>query len=110
MLRSLVDASYSQQVSTHESTSTYDLNSAPVIGIVSQPLATALTKDPRFDGKTSYIMQAYVNWLETAGARVVPIIMTDEQSVTDEKLSKVNAVLFPGGAGNYRKIGEYIYK
>ncbi len=36
--------------------------------------------------------------------------MTDEQSVTDDKLSKLNGVLFPGGAGNYREIGDYIYK
>ena len=55
-------------------------------------------------------MQAYVNFMESAGARVVPIIMTDEQSVTDDKLNKMNGVLFPGGAGNYRDVGDYIYK
>ena len=55
-------------------------------------------------------MQAYVKWAEAAGARVVPLIMTDDNTVTDEKLSKINGVLFPGGAGNYREIGEYIYK
>ena len=55
-------------------------------------------------------MQAYIDWLEAAGTRVVPIIMTDDQSVTDDKLSKLNGVLFPGGSGDYLEIGEYIYK
>ena len=89
--------------------SVFDTNPNPVIGVVSQPLSSSLQKDPRFADKDSYIMQAYVEWLEAAGARVVPLIMTDEQSVTDDKLSKLNGVLFPGGAGNYREIGEYIY-
>lgn len=60
---------------------------SPVIGIVSQPLSSSLSKDPRFEGKTSYIMQAYVHWLEAAGARVVPLIMTDDNSITDAKLA-----------------------
>lgn len=34
-------------------------------------------------GKTSYIMKAYVDWVEAAGARVVPLIMYDDNSVTD---------------------------
>ena len=41
---------------------------------------------------------------------VVPLIMTDDNSVTDEKLSKINGVLFPGGGGDYKEIGDYIYK
>ena len=48
--------------------------------------------------------------MKSSGARVVPIIMTDDQSVTDEKLGKMNGVLFPGGGGNYRDVGDYIYK
>ena len=88
----------------------FNLNAQPVIGIVSQPLSDSMKKDPRFEGKTSYIMHAYIDWAESAGARVVPLIMTDDNSVTDEKLSKINGVLFPGGGGNYREIGDYIYK
>ena len=90
-------------------TSVFDVNPNPVIGVVSQPISETLKKDPRFDGKETYIMQAYIEWLESAGARVVPLIMTDEQSVTDDKLSKLNGVLFPGGAGDYLDIGDYIY-
>lgn len=35
--------------------------------------------------------------------------MTDDWSVTDEKLTKVNGVLFPGGAGDYFDLGNHIY-
>ena len=60
--------------------------------------------------KTSYIMKAYVDWVESAGARVVPLILEDDLSVTDEKLKKLNGILFPGGAGNYRDLGDHIYQ
>lgn len=68
-----------------------------------------LKDDPRFEGKTSYIMQAYTDFMRDSGARVVPIILEDSNEVVDEKLSKVNGVLFPGGAGDYLEIGDYIY-
>ena len=90
--------------------SIFDANPNPVIGVVTQPIGDDLKKDPRFADKDTYVMQAYIEWLESAGARVVPIIMGDDQSVTDDKLSKINGVLFPGGAGDYLEIGDYIYK
>jgi len=89
--------------------SIFDANPNPVIGVVTQPIGDDLKEDPRFADKQTYVMQAYIEWLEAAGARVVPIIMTDDQSVTDDKLSKLNGVLFPGGAGDYLEIGDYIY-
>lgn len=54
-------------------------------------------------------MQAYVDFMEVAGARVVPIVYGEDQSVTDDKLSKINGVLFPGGNGDYLEIGDHIY-
>lgn len=54
-------------------------------------------------------MQAYTDFMRDSGARVVPIILEDSNEVVDEKLSKVNGVLFPGGAGDYLEIGDYIY-
>jgi len=65
--------------------------------------------DPRFAGKTSFIMEAYVNFMEAAGARVVPFVQNEDPSVTDEKLKKVNGILFPGGDGDYLAITEHIY-
>ncbi len=36
--------------------SVFDVNPNPVIGVVSQPISQTLKKDPRFDGKETYIM------------------------------------------------------
>ena len=107
MLPELIKTSHSMTATA--TSSPYDTNTAPVIGILSQPLADDLKNDPRFEGKTSYIMQAYVNFMESAGARVVPIFLEDDHTVVKEKLSKLNGILFPGGAGNYKDQGYYIY-
>ena len=77
MLPSLIEASQAFD-SSPINASPYDLNMSPVIGIVTQPISDTLKKDPRFEGKTTYLMQAYVDFMESAGARVVPIIMTDD--------------------------------
>lgn len=64
------------------------VNQRPVIGIIDQP---------RHDNAT-YIMAAYVKFLEQAGARVVPIHYnsTDEELIT--LVSKLNGVLYAGGS------------
>lgn len=49
-------------------------NDRPMIGVLTQPLPDELKKDPRFAGKSSYIMASYINHLESAGARTVPLI------------------------------------
>ena len=88
-----------------------DTNEQPVIGIVSQTLDFTPDKDDhRFDDYKSYIMAAYVRFVQGAGARVIPFIYDEPEDVTIEKLGKVNGVLFPGGGGDYIKIGELIVK
>ena len=64
--------------------------------------------DPRFEGTDSYMMAAYVKFMEAAGARVVPLIWNEPEDVTMDKLSKLNGVLFPGGAGDYVEYGRNI--
>lgn len=53
-------------------------------------------------------MDAYVKFFEASGARVVPLVMGEPQTTTDDKIAGLNGVVFPGGAGNYRDYGEYI--
>lgn len=65
--------------------------------------------DSRFDGYTSYIMHSYVDFVQSSGARVVPLVVTETEEVTREKLSKLNAVLLPGGDGNYLEYGNLVY-
>lgn len=55
------------------------------------------------------MMSAYVKWMETAGARVVPLIMGEMVETTFAKMSKMNGILFPGGDGDYYLFGQPIY-
>jgi gamma-glutamyl hydrolase len=85
-----------------------DTNQQPVIGILSQPLDPDFDGDSRFDGYDSYLMAAYVKFVEEAGARVVPLIWGEPAEVTLDKLSKLNGVFFPGGDGDYLEMGRMI--
>lgn len=60
------------------------VNNKPVIGILTQPL---LTEDREsLSQYQSYIMKPYVSFLESAGARVVPIIFKGDQKKEFAKL------------------------
>ena len=53
-------------------------------------------------------MAAYVKFMEAAGARVVPLVWNEPEEVTMDKLSKLDGVLFPGGANSYVEWGRKI--
>lgn len=75
---------------------------------MTQQLDASFVDDPRFAGYETYMMAAYVKFLEAAGARVVPLILNDSIEVTLDKLSKLDGVLFPGGDGDYIDYGGKI--
>ncbi|KAL3508786.1 hypothetical protein ACH5RR_028187 [Cinchona calisaya] len=72
------------------------LNYRPVIGILSHPGDGA---SGRLNNATnaSYIAASYVKFVESAGARVIPLIYNEPLGVLEKKLSLVNGVLFTGG-------------
>ena len=49
------------------------LNPRPIVGILAQELPHSLEES--FVNKTSYIGAAYVKYIESAGARVVPVLI-----------------------------------
>jgi hypothetical protein len=51
-----------------------DNNQQPVIGVFTQTLEDFMQNDPKFTGKKSYVMGAYVRYLQSAGARVIPLL------------------------------------
>jgi len=55
-------------------------------------------------------MSAYVKYIESSGARVVPIIYGESKEIVMDKVSKLNGILFPGGAGDYIEIGKMIFE
>lgn len=66
---------------------------APVIGVLTQ---NSLTHNP---GK-SYLAASYVKYLESAGARVVPIHYEADKANLTATFSMINGLLIPGGAQN----------
>lgn len=90
------------------------VNNRPIIGVLSQEQSAYLhTKYPE-ENYTSYIAASYVKDVESAGARVVPILIGKERSYYQELMEKINGVLFPGGAtyfnqsDGYADAGQYI--
>jgi gamma-glutamyl hydrolase len=68
-----------------------------------------MIEDPRFEGYNSYIMKSYADAVEASGARVVPLIVGEPESVTLDKLSKLNGVIYPGGDGDYLEYGRSLF-
>ncbi|XP_048321519.2 gamma-glutamyl hydrolase 2 isoform X2 [Ziziphus jujuba] len=88
------------------------LNYRPVIGILSHPGDGA---SGRLSNATnaSYIAASYVKFVESAGARVIPLIYNEPPDILFQKLNLVNGVLFTGGwckSGRYREVVEKIFK
>eukprot|EP00127_Corallochytrium_limacisporum_P007339 Clim_evm26s247 gene=Clim_evmTU26s247 len=64
----------------------------PVIGIIAQELPESF----KHIGK-SFIAASYVKWLESGGARIVPILYDYTVEEVDYIFERVNAIVYPGG-------------
>ncbi|GAB4816247.1 hypothetical protein N2152v2_003293 [Parachlorella kessleri] len=71
------------------------INLRPIIGVLSQP------GDPAPKGH-SYIAASYVKFLESAGARVVPVLPDMPRDEVKRLFESVNGFLIPGGAQDLR--------
>lgn len=69
------------------------LNYRPIIGILAQE---NLPEDPSPHG-TSYIAASYVKYIESAGARVVPIRINRTEEEYGKLFNSINGLLLPGG-------------
>ena len=88
-----------------------EINNRPIIGVLMQS-----SEGMEFESYgANYISASYVKYLESSGARVVPI----RNDLTDEETAKifqsVNGVLFPGGdvdlvTSGYAKVGGKILR
>lgn len=72
----------------------------PFIAILTQDIGQSYYEArPDTKGKyRTYLMDAYVKYIQTAGARVTPIVYTDDWEKIEAQLEKVNGFIFPGGA------------
>ncbi|GER47638.1 gamma-glutamyl hydrolase, partial [Striga asiatica] len=89
-----------------------NLNFRPVIGILSHPGDGASGRLSN-DSDASYIAASYVKFVESAGARVIPLIYNEPLEVLNDKLKLVNGVILTGGrakTGLYFKVVGSIFK
>jgi len=87
----------------------HGLNMRPIIGILTQPSPSELMQFGN-----SYIPASYVKYVESGGARVVPVHYNSTQSELKDVFSKINGVLFPGGSNSLDNTtlyqsGQYLY-
>lgn len=86
------------------------LNNRPIIGVMAQS-----TKRESFERLgESYIAASYIKYLESSGARVVPIMNDLNEDETEKLFYSINGALFPGGSSNlvssgYARIGKQIF-
>jgi len=88
------------------------LNPRPIVGILAQELSYSLMEI--FANKTSYIGAAYVKYIEAAGARVVPVLINQDDEYYDMIFKSTNGLLIPGGAvslttSGYAKAGQKLF-
>lgn len=98
----------------HGTVSSSSLNEEPIVGVLAQEMSYSLA-DKYEENYESYIAASYVKFVEGAGARVVPIWINKTRDYYASILSKLNGVLFPGGAtwfnqsNGYAEAGRHIY-
>ncbi|CAD8141127.1 unnamed protein product [Paramecium octaurelia] len=80
---------YNQLQSTSQ-----QLQEQPVIGIFTQPSTFAEYASQNY----TYIAASYVKFLESGGARVIPIPYEANHTTLDEIFKNINGILIPGGS------------
>ncbi|XP_040921319.1 gamma-glutamyl hydrolase [Toxotes jaculatrix] len=66
-------------------------NDSPIIGVLAQEV---YSQKPN---RTAYIAASYVKFLESAGARVVPVMINQTLEEYKTLFSSINGILYPGG-------------
>mmetsp|Transcript_49009 Transcript_49009/g.56338 ORF Transcript_49009/g.56338 Transcript_49009/m.56338 type:complete len:352 (+) Transcript_49009:72-1127(+) len=78
-------------------------NEAPIIGVLAQPL-DELVQEPMAPKLTrsvdQYIESSHVKFLQSGGARVVPILFGLPQEFYFSLMGKLNGIYIPGGSTN----------
>ncbi|XP_045592053.2 gamma-glutamyl hydrolase isoform X2 [Procambarus clarkii] len=93
----------------------YDYSLRPIIGVLSQHPPDSILAGLEDKNYSSYIAASYVKHLESAGARVVPILIHQDDEYYDNLATSLNGILFPGGAvsitpsSGYGAAGRILY-
>lgn len=87
----------------------------PLIGILGMPVqGESPDPDHRTSNHSAYIAASYVKYVESAGARAVPIVFTWSDEEITRRFNAVNGILFPGGGadvchGRFADVGRKLF-
>lgn len=78
----------------------------PIIGVLTQEISSVfeMLYPKRYH---SFIAASYVKWVESGGARVVPVWIGRKKEYYKEIMEKINGVLLPGGNVDKHTKGGY---
>lgn len=91
-------------LSTVEDNEVTQSNNHPIVGILSQEFVTTR---PEWKKYKSLISASYVKFLESSGARVVPLWINKTRSYYENIMRQINGVLFPGGSADFKTKNGY---
>ncbi|XP_008290933.1 gamma-glutamyl hydrolase [Stegastes partitus] len=85
------------------------INDRPIIGVLAQEVY-----QPK-PNQTSYIAASYVKFLESAGARVVPVLIDQTPEEYRALFQSINGILYPGGgvsiiSSGYERAAKIFYE
>lgn len=90
-------------------------NDRPIIGVLTQEISRVF--ELMFPGRYDcFIPASYVKWVESGGARVVPIFVGNDAQYYRDIMYRINGVLLPGGNvdrnnnGGYAEAAEHIIR
>ena len=81
-------------------------NERPIVGILAQDIDTSsftLLKNTKYK---SYIAASYVKFLESGGARVIPVLIDQPKEYYQMIFNSINGLLIPGGAVDFDNSGK----
>ncbi|KAM9970151.1 hypothetical protein ACTFIR_001996 [Dictyostelium discoideum] len=80
------------------------INNTPVIGILTQPFPSSIN----IKNGDNYLMASYVKYVESAGARVVPIFYNQDDESLTTIFGQINGILLPGGDVDFKTEIQYV--
>ena len=81
-------------------------NGRPIIGILAQDIQDDLTGSLANVPYTSYISASYVKFVESGGARVVPILINQPDEYYEMIFQSINGMMIPGGVASFDNSGK----
>lgn len=90
-------------------------NERPIVGILAQAISHSLEDVFADMNFTSYIGAAYVKFMESSGARVVPVLINQTDEYYEMIFNSTNGLLIPGGAvsltdSGYARAGKKLFE